>query len=750
MSTRQGRMLKLILFLALVVTVLTGCMAGSSPTVPAPAVTSPPQSTAPPLPPAATLGQSTPPLPQPATTPEPAAPPLPQTATPTATLEPAAPPLPQPAIPEPTTAPDRPGVTPGTAAEHEAPGGGYDFISVAAGGDHTCGLRSSGMALCWGDDPHGEGFTAAPEDVFQGLSAGAGYTCGIKTDGRVSCWGTWGISWGNTVGCCDSYEKPEPPDAIYKSISAGVAHACGIKVDDTLSCWGENRRSIGDFTEHIGQATAPAGTFQSVSTGVYHSCGVTTDGRVVCWGYGYDGQVAPLPGSFQSVSTGGGGRSCGLKTDGTVVCWEANYQGITTPAAGLFASLSAGGNYSCGVKITGELECWGHFYGGAASSFAPQGKFRSVSVDFSHSCAVRSDGAVVCWGRNLYRRLLGLQAQIACGVLPNGATVCPGDEGYNLLTAIHSDWIYPYDHNGSSYPCGKGLEGEIVCWDPYTEALVSPTPREVVAFDTADDSACWLLPDATVGCAGRFGSPSPAGAFQSVAVGEAAGSPDFACGVRSSGELACWGGCNGHDCGNIFPPEGVFKSVSLGYAHGCAIKIDDTVVCWGSVEPVGRGIPSPGTFRSLGGGDSVGHCGIRPDDTLDCWGEIQALPGAFQSFSMGIGSRGDFYCGVRTDGTIACANYGHYRELTPPEGQFQSVSVGAWHACGVRASSAVACWGWNTDYLGEVIGRATPPAGEFRAVSAGENYTCGIRSDGTLACWGWVPEVLQNLSGITP
>ena len=467
---------------------------------------------------------------------------------------------------------------------------------------------------------------------------------------------------------------------------------------------------------------------------------MTTDNLVVCWGAGYDGDVTLPPGPFLSVSAGGG-YSCGVKTDYSIVCWGSGVYEEMTPPAGRFASVSASGLHACGVRLTGEVDCWGNWL----TDVAPQGKFLSVSVAGNHRCTVRSDGAIACWGKDLGYRTIGLQSNIICGVLPNRATVCPGDDGYNLLAALRSDWVHYYDHNGSVYPCGNVPDGKTVCWDPYEETFVGPTPREVAAFSAGDDSACWLLPDGTVACWGRIGSP--VGTFQSVVVGEAV-YRGFACAVRSNGELACWGD-NGHDWGNVFPPEGTFKSVSAGYVHACAIKMDDTVVCWGSVGTYGRGVPSSGPFRSLYGGGSGSHCGIRPDDTLDCWGLSHALPGAFQSVSVQGFSANDYYCGVRTDGTVACSGTDYNGVTTPPEGKFQSVSLGWGHACGVRVDGTVACWGSNTDD-GEVTGQAASPAGRFLSVSAGEHYTCGIRTDHTLACWGRVPEVLQNLSGIKP
>ena len=718
MHTSQLRPLRLILSLALAFTAFTGCLADSSHTAPSPSAVSPPQPTGTLLPPAAT--------------PEPVAVPLPHPTGVPFTSAVTAESL--------TTAPTLPHATPGTAVVSDVSTNEYDFTAVTAGRSHACGLRSNGRVLCWGRGLNGE--TEPPEATFISVSAGDGYTCGIKTDGSVSCWGIWGISYGMSPGSVRTHRRPEAPAGVFKSISAGDAHACGIKADDTVACWGENCISAGDFPAYAGQTTPPSGTFRSVSAGGALSCGVTTDNLVVCWGAGYDGKMASPPGSFWSVSVGDW-HSCGLKTDYTVVCWGPNLYDARTPPTGTFSSIAADWDHICGVRMTGELECWGNIPGSVAP---PQGKFLSVSVADNHSCAVRSDGAIACWGRNLGHQVLGLKSKITCGVLPNRATVCPGDEEYNMLAALYTEWVNYYEHyyyhNGSVYPCGSGPDGKTVCWDPYEEAFVGPTPREVAAFSAGYESACWVLPDSTVGCWGNIGSPQ--GTFQFVVVG----GHGFACGVRTNGELACWGD-NGHDWGNVFPPEGAFKSVSLGWAHACAIKMDDTVVCWGSVDLSARGIPSHGPFRSLGGGSVHSHCGIRPDDTLDCWGGSHALPGAFQSVSVNGTGHGDYYCGVRADGAVACAGHGPNGETTPPEGKFQSVSAGRHHVCGVRVDGAVACWGRNT-YDGEVMGQATPPAGEFLSVSADENYTCGIRTDHTLSCWDRVPEVLQNLSGGMP
>ena len=61
------------------------------------------------------------------------------------------------------------------------------FISVSAGHDHTCGVKTDGPAVCWGGD--WEGQSTPPDDAFTSVSAGGEHTCGVKTDNSVECWG---------------------------------------------------------------------------------------------------------------------------------------------------------------------------------------------------------------------------------------------------------------------------------------------------------------------------------------------------------------------------------------------------------------------------------------------------------------------------------------------------------------------------------------------------------------------------------
>lgn len=85
-----------------------------------------------------------------------------------------------------------------TAPERVA--GGLTFATIAAGGDHTCGVTAAGAAYCWGFNSWGQlgnastNSSAAPVAVtggltFANLSGGREHTCGVTTGSVAYCWG---------------------------------------------------------------------------------------------------------------------------------------------------------------------------------------------------------------------------------------------------------------------------------------------------------------------------------------------------------------------------------------------------------------------------------------------------------------------------------------------------------------------------------------------------------------------------------
>jgi alpha-tubulin suppressor-like RCC1 family protein len=71
-------------------------------------------------------------------------------------------------------------------------------------------------------------------------------------------------------------------------------------------------------------------------------------------------------------------------------------------------------------------------------------------------------------------------------------------------------------------------------------------------------------------------------------------------------------------------------------------------------------------------------------------------------------------------------------QATPKSGDSRSVSAGGYHACGVKFSGDVVCWGY--DSYAQVSD--TPTSGNFRSVSASSEFSCGVKANDKVVCWG--------------
>lgn len=231
----------------------------------------------------------------------------------------------------------------------------------------------------------------------------------------------------------------------------------------------------------------------------------------------------------------------------------------------------------------------------------------------------------------------------------------------------------------------------------------------------------------------------------------------------------------------ITPPPAVTQ-VSAGTGAACALRVDGTVLCWGSYvwDQLGAPIPADAEFPyfpiavsglvdataiSVGGTHA---CAVRATGALVCWGtngngqlgdgtETTApVPVAAQIMDVKAVSAGDSYtCAVRGDGSVWCwgsnargaLGSGDSQHLLPAQVAGVSgaiaVSAGATHTCALRADRTVACWGGNDHGElgnGTTTGSATPvmASGLSDAVSVttGVDYTCALRTNGSVVCWG--------------
>ncbi len=217
------------------------------------------------------------------------------------------------------------------------------------------------------------------------------------------------------------------------------------------------------------------------------------------------------------------------------------------------------------------------------------------------------------------------------------------------------------------------------------------------------------------------------------------------------GEAVCWGG--GY-YGLPLPPGGVFTKIDTSYYFACGLRPSGEITCWGYGGEQSKIIPPKGeSYASVHAGWSdlaeVGEfdwglsCGLHTGGGVDCWGE-----GRYSKFGSNtrfdreeefvqVEAGKEDFCGLRPSGVIEC--WGAGPGFTP-EGElvvevhdvggegYRSLSVGGEFACGLRHDGAVDCWnpGGESPYHRE---------GPYTAVSAGFAHQCGVLRSGDVECW---------------
>jgi alpha-tubulin suppressor-like RCC1 family protein len=146
--------------------------------------------------------------------------------------------------------------------------GGHKFLQLAHGYDHECGITTDSLAYCWGTNAFGQlgnGTTsvseASPVAVAGSLklvsiAAGGEFTCGVAADGSGYCWGknNTGQLGAQTSPSCGGTACSMVPALVsggfaWKQIVAGRYHACGLSLSGVAYCWGLNDLGqVGDGT----------------------------------------------------------------------------------------------------------------------------------------------------------------------------------------------------------------------------------------------------------------------------------------------------------------------------------------------------------------------------------------------------------------------------------------------------------------------------------------------------------------------
>ena len=233
-------------------------------------------------------------------------------------------------------------------------GGITDWSQVSAGTFHSLGVTSSGIAWAWGFNDQGrlgDGTTvtkSSPVSVIGGITnwsqvdAGGIHSLGVTSSGIA--W-AWGYNVFGQLGDGTTVTKSSPVSVIggitdWSQVSAGTFHNLGVTSSGIAWAWGFNGEGrLGDGT--TANKSSPVSViggitnWSQVSAGSYHSLGVTSSGIAWAWGSNGNGRL-------------GDGTTFSKASPVSVI------GGITN-----WSQVSAGSFHSLGVTSSGIAWAWG-------------------------------------------------------------------------------------------------------------------------------------------------------------------------------------------------------------------------------------------------------------------------------------------------------------------------------------------------------------------------------------------------------
>ncbi len=354
------------------------------------------------------------------------------------------------------------------------------------------------------------------------------------------------------------------------------------------------------------------------------------------------------------------------------------------PSAPTASAVSIGGYHSCALMSDSSVRCWGQNSEGQVGS-GSVGPFaipdatrvvglngvREVDAGLQTTCAVTNDLYAYCWGTDTF------------GQLGDGAVGAPSATGTPQqvpgLSDVRALGV------GERHACAVNNGGQVLCWG---------------------DDQNGQLGDGTAGSPSIRATPAPVLGVTG-AVDVAAG-PDHSCALIDDGSVQCWGNDTGGVLGDGLvgsPTIRAFaadvaglsgaQSIAAGADSTCVALTSGGAACWGadSVGQLGDGSPNnsfqpnPSSVVGTSGLTTVGaghyfNCAVASNGAAVCWGR-------------------DFY-GELGDGTVAAPSTNPAPVGVAGLSDAKSIDGGAGHACAVRATGRVVCWGSdNAGQLGD-------------------------------------------------
>ena len=185
---------------------------------------------------------------------------------------------------------------------------GEPWSSVSGGQGHTCAIRASGTLFCWGRNTLGMlglgngsvGQIRIPQQVGTGtnwleVAAGQGHTCGVQEDGALYCWGANNDNQ-LMMPASDPIFSPALVTELstVKNVALNTFHTCAVLNNGQASCSGRNTEgALGNGRNESNALMAspvPDTEWSQIAAGRFHTCGVR-NGKILCSGGNADGEL---------------------------------------------------------------------------------------------------------------------------------------------------------------------------------------------------------------------------------------------------------------------------------------------------------------------------------------------------------------------------------------------------------------------------------------------------------------------------
>ena len=488
-----------------------------------------------------------------------------------------------------------------------------DWVMVAAGRDHTLGLRTNGTLYAWGRNDHGQlgngtGTNATTPTLVSGMgpytqvAAGGSHSLALQANGTAWAWGRNDYGQLGIGTTADAHAPVQVSGGgTYVQLAAGGLHSLGLQTNGTAWAWGSN--SSGQLSTAGPDASSPTavsevGPYTQVTAGDEHSMGLKSNGTAWAWGRNDSGQLGnggttvTKPTQVGSASTwvmvaAGGGHSLGLQANGVLYTGGRNDYGqlgngtvanavvfVATGSALPTRSTAVGKDFGVAVRADGTLWAWGHNQfnqlgnGTIFDHIRPEqvgtsNEWVQVAAGADYALALKANGTLWAWGHNDYGQLGTGTTVVAVATLANPTIV--GSALYTQVAA-GTHHVLALRPDGTAWAWGSNQFGQL--GNGTNTGITSPA---------------------------LFASPNPTPAQVGTALyTQVSAGGDHSLGLRPGGTAWAWGSnqygqlgtgsTTGTSAPNIIPAQAgtdVYTQVSAGGLHSLGLHANGSIWAWG-------------------------------------------------------------------------------------------------------------------------------------------------------------------------